>query len=129
MRGLLQPTVELMTSLAKEAGAEDLIRHQGHLYVYRSEKGFRKDQGGWTLRRENGVKLQIMDQATLHEFDSALAPHYCRGVFLEENGHTTNPSKLVKRLVEQAVRNGGSLIAAPAKPFWLDGLIVRRVQQ
>jgi D-amino-acid dehydrogenase len=128
LRGLLQPTVELMTSLAKEAGAEDLIRHQGHLYIYRSEKGFRKDQGGWTLRRENGVKLQILDQAALHEFDPALAPHYYRGVFLEENGHTTNPSKLVKRLVEQAVRNGGSLIAATAQAIVLDGHEVRAVQ-
>lgn len=128
LRGLLQPTVELMTSLAKEAGALDLIRHQGHLYVYRSERGFRKDHGGWTLRRENGVKLKILNQTALREFDPALAPRYFRGVFLEENGHTINPSKLVKRLVEQAVRNGGSFMSATAEAIMLDGHNVRAVK-
>jgi len=127
LRGLLQPTLELMTSLAKEAGAEGLIRHQGHLCVYRTEKGFRKDQGGWTLRQENGIKLRILAQRALKEFDPSLAPHYIRGVFLEENGHTINPSKLVKRLVEQVVRNGGSFIAASAQTIILDGHQVRAI--
>src|SRR5665213_621860 len=128
LRGLLQPTLELMTSLAKEAGAEDLIRHQGHLYVYRSEKGFRKDQGGWTLRQENGIKLRILAQPSLKDFDPSLAPHYFRGVFLEENGHTINPSKLVKRLVEQVVRNGGFFIPAFAQEIILDVHQVRAVR-
>jgi D-amino-acid dehydrogenase len=117
-----------MTSLAKEAGAEDLIRHQGHLYVYRSDKGFRKDRGGWALRQQNGIKLQILEQPALREFDPALAPHYSRGVFVEENGHTVNPSKLVKRLVEQAVRNGAVLIPAVAQSIILDGNTVRGVR-
>src|ERR1700730_17396235 len=58
LRALLQPSVAGMTSLAQEAGAADLIRHQGHVYVYRSEEGYRKDQAGWSLRRDNGVKLR-----------------------------------------------------------------------
>ncbi len=128
LRGLLGPTLELMTSLAKEAGAEDLIRHQGHLYVYRSEAGFCKDQGGWALRQQNGIKLQILTQPALREFDPALASHYFRGVFIEENGHTVNPSKLVKRLVEQAVRNGAVLIPAIAQAIILDGNKVRGVR-
>ncbi|MGE3988112.1 NAD(P)/FAD-dependent oxidoreductase [Pseudorhodoplanes sp.] len=128
LRGLLEPTVELMTSLAKEAGADDLVRHEGHVYVYRSEEGFRKDQGGWALRQANGVKLQMLDQAALRDFDPALSPNFVRGVFIEENGHTTNPSKLVKRLVEQAVRNGGSFLQASATCIVLDGDNVRAVQ-
>lgn len=128
LRGLLSPTLELMTSLAKEAGAEDLIRHQGHLYVYRSKKGFRKDQSGWTLRQQNGIKLQILTQQELRDFDPALAPHYFCGVFVEENGHTVNPSKLVKRLVEQVVRNGGVLVPAIAQEIILDENLVRGVQ-
>jgi len=128
LRGLLQPTVELMSSLAKEAGAGNLVRHEGHLYVYRSEKGFWKDQGGWALRRENGVKLQMLDHRALREFDPALAPRFVRGIFIEENGHTVNPSRLVKRLVEQAVRNGATLIRASAHAITLDGREVRAVQ-
>jgi D-amino-acid dehydrogenase len=128
LRRLLAPSVETMRALAQEAGAGDLVRHEGHIYVYRSERGFQKDRGGWTLRRENGVKLEMLDQAALHDFDPALSPHFVRGVFIEENGHTTNPSKLVKRLVEQARRNGATLVSAAASGIALDGGTLRGVR-
>lgn len=127
LRTLLGPSVDLMTSLAQEAGAAELVRQEGHIYVYRSEQGFQKDQGGWALRRENGVKLQVLDQPSLRDFDPALSPNFVRGVFIEENGHTTNPGKLVKRLVEQVVRNGASLVSAGATGIALDGRDVRGV--
>jgi glycine/D-amino acid oxidase-like deaminating enzyme len=128
LRALLRPSVETMMSLAQEAGAAHLVRREGHIYVYRSEKGFKKDQGGWQLRRENGVKLQVLDQASLRDFDPELSPEFVRGVFMEENGHTTNPSKLVKCLVEQALRNGASLVKASAIAIAMDGSRVRAVQ-
>ena len=128
LRSLLRTTVESMTSLAQEAQAQDLIRHDGHLYVYRSEKGFQKDQGGWSLRRENGVKFEVLDQGALREFDPALSPDLARGVFIEENGHTIDPSKLVKRLVEQAVRNGAIAMSTAITAVALDGQAVRGVQ-
>jgi D-amino-acid dehydrogenase len=114
LRSLLGPTVELMKSLAREAGAEDLIRHDGHLYAYRTEEGFQKDQRGWTLRRENGVSFHVLDRESLRNFDPSLSAEFVRGVFIEENGHTTNPSKLVKCLVGAALRNGAVIVRASA---------------
>lgn len=128
LRALLRPSVEMMTSLAREAGADHLIRHQGHIYVYRSEEVFRKDQTGWSLRRENGVRLEMLDGFALHDFDPALSPQYVRGVFIPENGHTTNPSKLVKCFVEHALKNGASLVAGSATSITMDGRAVRAVQ-
>jgi glycine/D-amino acid oxidase-like deaminating enzyme len=114
LRTLLGPTVELMQSLAREAGAEDLIQHDGHLYAYRTEKGFLKDQRGWTLRRENGVSFHVLDQRSLRDFDPSLSTEFVRGVFIAENGHTINPPKLVKRLVEAALRNGAVIVRSSA---------------
>ena len=128
LRALLQPSVAGMTSLAQEAGAADLIRHQGHVYVYRSEEGYRKDQAGWSLRRDNGVKLRMLDQAALRDFDPAFSPDLVRGVFIEENGHTTNPSRLVKRLVEHAVKRGALLVTASADGFTMVGDELRSVR-
>ena len=67
LRALLRSTVENMTSLAQEAQAQDLIRHDGLLYVYRSETGFQKDQRGWSLRRENGIEFEVLDQGALRD--------------------------------------------------------------
>ncbi len=128
LRALLGPTVATMTDLAREAGAGDLVRHDGHIYVYRSEEGFQKDQAGWSLRRENGVRLEYLDRDELRDFDPVLSPRFVRGVLIPENGHTTNPSKLVKSLVEHALRNGATLIAASATGVALDGATVRAVQ-
>lgn len=127
LRELLRPSLGVMMSLAREAGVGDLVRHEGHLYVYRTEKGFRKDQGGWLLRRENGVQLQVLDRPSLQDFDPELSPHFVKGIFIEENGHTINPSKLVKRLAEQAIRNGATLVNAPAIGIATDERRVRAV--
>jgi len=127
LRTLLGPTVATMTDLAREAGAGHLVRHDGHIYVYRSEQGFQKDQAGWALRRDNGVKLEILDSAALHDFDPALSTSFVRGVVIPENGHTTNPSKLVKSFVEHALRNGASLVTASATGIAREGATVRAV--
>ena len=63
LRSLLKSTVPLITSLAEEAGAAHLIRHEGHLTVYRSESEFAKDRGGWELLRLNRVKTRALDAA------------------------------------------------------------------
>lgn len=127
LRTLLGPTVATMSDLAREAGASHLVRHDGHIYVYRSEEGFQKDQAGWSLRRENGVGLEFLDRAALRDFDPALSPRFVKGVLIPENGHTTNPSMLVKSFVEHALRNGATLLTASATGIALDGAAVRAV--
>lgn len=127
LRSLLETTVADMTELATEAGAAHLVRHEGHLYVYRSERSFQKDRGGWALRRDNGVRLEILDEAALRDFDPSLAPGFIKGVFIPENGHTTNPGQLVKCLVEHALRQGATLMPASASGVSLDGEKVRAV--
>lgn len=128
LRALLGPTVASMTELAREAGVSHLVRHEGHIYVYRSEGGFLKDKAGWALRSENGVKLEYLEGSALHDFDPSLSTSFVRGVLIPENGHTINPSKLVKGFVEHAIRNQASLVVASATGIALDGPTVRAVQ-
>ena len=127
LRALLKPSVEAMASLAREVGAPELVQHRGVLYAYRTERGFQKDQGGWTLRRDNGVKLDVLDQRALRDFVPVLSPEFVRGVFIPENGHTTNPSRLVKRLVEHALRGGATLTRASVRGIKLEAEAVRGV--
>src|SRR5271166_2988595 len=37
LRTLLEPSIATLTPLLRQAGAEDLVRRAGHLFVYRSE--------------------------------------------------------------------------------------------
>jgi glycine/D-amino acid oxidase-like deaminating enzyme len=128
LRALLSASLPLITSLAREAGAGHLVHHRGHLYAYRSEEGYRADTAGWALRRDNGVAVEELDAQALRDFDPALSHDLVRAVLVAENGHTSNPGRLVNALVEQVVRNGGTLVRASALGFELDGGRLARVR-
>ena len=127
LRSLLKTTVPLITSLADEAGARHLIRHEGHLYVYRTEEGFAKDGGGWELRRLNGISTQVLDAAALRDFDPNLSHEFTKGVLIEENGHTTNPHRLVSLLFGKVVANGGQFVNARVTGFEIVGQTLQSV--
>ncbi|WP_245450261.1 NAD(P)/FAD-dependent oxidoreductase [Chelatococcus asaccharovorans] len=121
LRALLGPTLPYLKQLAAGADVDDLIREQGHLYVYRSEKALAGDRFGWQLRGDAGVQLDWLDRRQLQDFDPALSPSYTHGVLIRENGHTTDPGDLVLRLAEHFVRQGGAIHRAKATGFRLDG--------
>src|SRR4051794_29372438 len=100
LRPLLGPTVPLVRELAREAGVEALIEQRGHLYVYRSEESLAKDGLAWELRRENGVEVDEFDADELRQLEPTLSREYVRALLVRENGHTTNPHRLVSSMVE-----------------------------
>ena len=121
LRPLIAPTVPLVRELARDAGAEELIHQRGHLYVYRSAEALAKDALAWALRRENGVEIDEFDADELRQLEPVLSREYVRGLLVRENGHTSNPHRLVTRLVEQFRREGGEIVRASALGFRLDG--------
>jgi D-amino-acid dehydrogenase len=121
LRPLVGATLEALTPLVRDAGAEDLVHRLGHLYVYRSAQGLAKDRLAWELRRENGVEIDQFDADELRQLEPALSRDYVRGILVRENGHTSNPLALVQRLLDHFLRNGGELESARALGFRLDG--------
>jgi D-amino-acid dehydrogenase len=121
LRPLVGPTLEALKPLVAAAGAEDLVHRLGHLYVYRSDESLQRDRFAWDLRRENGVAVDEFDADELRQLEPALSRDYVRGVLVRENGHTSNPLRLVELLVESFARAGGELVRARAHGFRLEG--------
>jgi D-amino-acid dehydrogenase len=128
LRPLVGPTFEAVKPLVSDAGAEDLVHRLGHLYVYRSPESLAKDRLAWELRRENGVEIDEFDADELRQLEPALSRDYLRGVLVRENGHTSNPLKLVERLVEHFLRSGGEIVRLRAHGFRLDGRRLAAIQ-
>jgi len=128
LRSLISTTVPLITSLADEADAGHLIRHEGHLSVYRTEASLLKDRGAWELRRLNGVCTQVLDAAELRDFDPNLSHSFTRGVLIEENGHTTNPQRLVTLLFRKVIANGGEFVRARVFGFETEGRALKSIK-
>lgn len=128
LRGLLETSLDLLRPLLHDAGAEDLVRQQGHLYVYRATDSFTKESLAWELRRCNGVEWEILDQRDLRQVDPNLSPEYVQGVLLRANGHTTDPHALVAQLATAFVRHGGVVHRTSVTGFAMDGSRLRALR-
>jgi D-amino-acid dehydrogenase len=128
LRSLHAPTLESYQTLAREAGAPELVRASDQLYIYGSEASYRKSLPEWDLRSERGVALEHLDGAALRELEPALAPRYVRAVRILEQGFCLNPSRLVKVLVDRVLADGGELVQGEVSGFASDGTRVSAVR-
>src|SRR5215831_11526383 len=91
------------------SGAQDLIQRVGHLIVYRSQASWESESMAWRLRRDNGIAWDEFSQGELQQLDPNLSRGYVKGVLVRENGHTTNPHRLIERLAQAFLRDGGRI--------------------
>jgi D-amino-acid dehydrogenase len=128
LRSILAPSLATLAPLLKDAGAEELVKRHGHLFIYRSQESWRKEGLAWQLRRENGVVWDEFDADELRQLDPNLSREYVKGVLVRENGHTTNPNRLVNSLAQAFVRNGGRIERTRAVGFEFDGERLRGIR-
>ncbi|QJP16881.1 FAD-dependent oxidoreductase [Starkeya sp. ORNL1] len=117
MRALHRLTFECYEPLVREAGCEELIQQRGQLFVYEDPQGPEKSGYSLGLRRQHGVKVEVLGRDELRQLEPALAPIFQRGVYLPEQGQCPNPGRLVARLAELATRNGARFVRARALGF------------
>lgn len=105
LKSLLVDAPGAYAPLVKNAGAQTLLRHNGHLIVYRSQREFDGDSFGWQLRRENGIAFDILDEDELRQLEPNLS-RVCRvAAFFPYNSYTVSLKRLVKALGAE-VRSG-----------------------
>ena len=107
---LIRDTVPTYEELTKWAGTPELIRRNGYLVAYDSEKSYADDGFAWKLRRDRGVKMEVLDAAGIQKLVPQLARHYVRGVHVLEQGYVANPERLVKALATQFQKEGGKIL-------------------
>jgi D-amino-acid dehydrogenase len=127
LRDLLHDSVALTSELAQWAGAQDLIRRQGHLVVYRSREAFEGDAYGWRLRRDNGIVFDTLGQDELWQLEPSLSKDCRIGLYFPGNGHTTNPNRLINSWADAFQRDGGTITRARATAFEFEGTTLRGV--
>jgi D-amino-acid dehydrogenase len=121
LRTLVDQGIETLAPLVRDAGVEDLVQRLGHLFVYRSLAHWDKESLAWRLRRDNGIAWDEFSQDELRQWDPNLSRDYVKGVLVRENGHTTNPHRLVEGLARAFQRDGGRVERRRALGFDVDG--------
>lgn len=92
------------------AAANGLIEMTGQAHVYRSEIAIPGGALAKQIREHYGIKAHFLNAFEIRELDPNLSPIFRSGLYFPENGHTTNPLRLVVTLVEQIVARGGEIV-------------------
>lgn len=107
---LVGGSLEQHRDLARGAGVDHLLRAAALVHTYPSEESLAAGIEGWNWRRPHGVQFRIVRGAALRELEPSLSPHVPCAVVVDDCGHTTNPSQLVKGLAEYAQTQGANLL-------------------
>ncbi|MBL4930023.1 NAD(P)/FAD-dependent oxidoreductase [Fuscibacter oryzae] len=99
-------TLACYEPLVKEAGCADLILHRGQLFAYENPNGPAGSALSIAMRRERGVRVEVLNAAQMRELEPAISPDYKAGVFLPEQGQCPNPGRLVASIAALARRKG-----------------------
>lgn len=106
MIALNRLTLDCYDPLVKEAGCADLILRRGQLFAYEDPNGPKGSALSIGMRRERGVRVEILDAAEMRDLEPAISPDYKAGVFLPDQGQCPNPGRLVASIAALARRKG-----------------------
>ncbi|TBZ24823.1 NAD(P)/FAD-dependent oxidoreductase [Rhizobium leguminosarum] len=96
--------------LVTQAGVEWLKRHDGCLYLYKSEAQFRAADAENALRERHGVAMDRLDRADIQGMEPNLAPLYHKGVLFRDAYVISSPRQLAFALAQAVVNGGGEIV-------------------
>ncbi len=110
MHALYRHALADLEPLVKEARAENLLRREGRLEVFRTEASFEKTAFTRELQRRRGVDFEILEAGAIRELEPALAQPMAKGIRFPSQGHTTDPLALCRALAEHFEQKGGTIL-------------------
>ena len=117
LASLMSGAYEAYLPVLDTCGGRDLLKRQGWLMVYESDSLFARAQEEFDLRREHGVRFDLLNAAEIRQLAPAVSRHVCRGAFFPDCGHTINPHRLVTTLARAVEDRGGTIVRGEARDF------------
>ena len=127
-QSLLDRVHEAIDPLVAEAGAGHLMSRTGLMFTFESEEAFRGAAYAFDLRKQNGVRMDLLDGNEARQVQPALSPNVVRAWRVVDFTHTVDPLRLVQALAELFRRRGGKLVQGTVRGFETDPNGVRAVR-
>jgi D-amino-acid dehydrogenase len=119
MAALHATCVDDYLPLVKDAGAPDLIRQTGSLYVSRHDGGATGDTLANALREAAGIPSEPIGADEIRQLVPGIAPEFKSGLFFPATYQSINSFRLVQVLAEHLVRRGGAILRRKVTGFAL----------
>ena len=109
---LLDQAGEAYRELLSAAGADDMVRYKGMLYVYRGADAARAAKAEMDLFRRRGVTVETLDADEIRQMEPDLDRAYTHGYYLPACFYTVDPKALTERFAAAFERTGGKFVRA-----------------
>lgn len=101
---------EAWRDLARQSGAEDLLRPVGWLKVYETDRGFAATAAARALMTRRGIAFEVLNADELRQLEPGLAPIFRHGFFQPDSSFVANPGRAVAHFAAEFVGRGGRIL-------------------
>ena len=109
MHQILDLALPAFDELFEEISLDGLVENNGIMYVWTNENLKSRELEN-NIRKDLGVKQQLLNKKEIHDLEPNLKPFYHGGVFYENARHARNPKKILIKLFENFIKKGGKFM-------------------
>ena len=119
MHQILNLSLDAFDELFEDIDLENLVVNNGIMYVW-EKKGLKSRNLEINIRKELGIDQQILTPKEIHDLEPSIKPFYHGGVFYKYARHARNPKKILIKLFERFLSNGGKFLKLNIKDLDFD---------
>jgi D-hydroxyproline dehydrogenase len=119
MHQILDLALPAYDELFQEIELEGLVENKGILYIW-NEKDLKSRELEINIRKELGVKQQLVNPKEIHDLEPNIKTFYHGGVYYPYAKHARNPKKILLKLFDLFIKKGGKFIKTNIKDINFD---------
>lgn len=108
LAALLGRSMDTHLAVLQRIGAQDMLRRNGTLFIYRTQEAFSAEAGHWRQRTAHGIEATPLDRDGILEHEPDLGPEARFGYFTPDWAHYRDPKALVTALADHLRERGVS---------------------
>ena len=109
MHQILDLALPAFDELFEEIELNGLIENKGIIYLW-NDQNLKSRELEIKIRKELGVKQQLLSPKDIHDLEPNIKPFYHGGVFYDYARHTRNPKKILLKLLDNFMKNDGKFL-------------------
>ena len=106
LASLLKRTYTDWDPLWKASGLDTLVKRDGCLRLYESKADYEAEAGEWKLRRDRGIRVEVIDRAEIRQLEPSVAPIFEMAVLMPEWNWVLDPHRIVAGVADYALGRG-----------------------
>ena len=119
MHQILDLALPAFDELFEEIELNGLVENKGIIYVW-NDQNLKSRELEIKIRKELGVKQQLLSPKDIHDLEPNIKPFYHGGVFYDYARHTRNPKKILLKLLDNFLKKGGKFLKLNIKDINFD---------